>query len=176
MLGAAGALLCLSTGTVLGLAARDRRHARLRLLQAEMDVLAGMRLMLSEERFGMGELLARCSELVPGQPHAQRMTERFRMAAEELGKAPLEGVAGAYCRASAALPIPWEKAEEREALNALFAQLGSGTAAMREQATATCLRRLKPLCDQAQKSAEESGKLCVRLGLLMGLMAGIALW
>ena len=176
MLGAAGALLCLTAGTVLGLAARDRRHARLRLLQAEMDVLASMRLMLVEERFGMGELLARCAELVPGQPHAERMTARLRAAATELAKAPLEGVDGAYRRASAALPIPWEKAEEREAMCSLFAQLGSGTAAMREQAAATCLRRLKPLCEQARKSAEESGKLCVRLGLQMGLMAGIALW
>ena len=58
----------------------------------------------------------------------------------------------------------------------LFRQLGSGTAAMREQAAAACIRRLRPLEEAARKEAEQGGKLCMQLGLLLGLMAGIAVW
>ncbi len=82
----------------------------------------------------------------------------------------------AYAQASAHIPIPWEKAEEREAMRALFLQLGSGTAAMRAQAAAACLRRLRPLEEDARREAEKGGGLVMRLGLLLGLMAGIALW
>ena len=46
------------------------------------------------------------------------------------------GLGEAYAQACAQIPIPWEKAEEREAMRALFLQLGSGTAAMRAQAAA----------------------------------------
>ena len=47
---------------------------------------------------------------------------------------------------------------------------------MREQAAAACIRRLKPLAEKAQQEAEKAGKLCVQLGMLLGLMAGIILW
>ena len=78
----------------------------------------------------------------------------------------------ALCR----LPLPWEQLEERSAMETLFRQLGSGTAAMREQAAAACLRRLKPLAERAEEEAEKAGRLCMQLGMLLGLMAGIALW
>ena len=61
-------------------------------------------------------------------------------------------------------------------MRALFLQLGSGTAAMRAQAAAACLRRLRPLEEDARREAETGGGLVMRLGLLLGLMAGIALW
>lgn len=58
----------------------------------------------------------------------------------------------------------------------LFSQLGAGTAAMRERAVSACLRRLGPLMDSAQREAENGGKICMQLGMLLGLMAGIILW
>ena len=61
-------------------------------------------------------------------------------------------------------------------MRALYLQLGSGTAAMRAQAAAACLRRLRPLEEDARREAEKGGGLVMRLGLLLGLMAGIALW
>lgn len=176
MLGAAGAIMCLAAGTALGIHMRDRRQARLRLLQCEADVLAGMRLLLVQERLAMGELLTECAGLVPKQAYTRQFGERLRKAAEALAGDPLNGVAGAYAAACGLTPMPWEQAEEKDALNQLFLQLGNGTAAMREQAVATCLRRLKPVTERAQQRAEEGGKLCMQLGMLLGLMAGIALW
>ena len=49
-------------------------------------------------------------------------------------------------------------------------------AALRAQAAAACLRRLRPLEEDARREAEKGGGLVMRLGLLLGLMAGIALW
>ena len=46
----------------------------------------------------------------------------------------------------------------------------------REQAVAAAMRRLKPVVEQARKSAHTGGKLCMQLGVLLGLMLGIALW
>ena len=48
--------------------------------------------------------------------------------------------------------------------------------ALRAQAAAACLRRLRPLEEDARREAEKGGGLVMRLGLLLGLMAGIALW
>lgn len=58
----------------------------------------------------------------------------------------------------------------------LMNQLGSGTAAMRQEAAAACLRRLKPVQEAAFTQADKGGRLCVQLGLLLGAMAGILLW
>ena len=138
MMGAAGALCCLLTGTAAGSWLRDRRLKRAQTLCTEMEAIGGMRLLLEQE--------------------------------------PLLGVEQAYRQACARSPIPWERQEERDAMEALFMQLGSGTAAMRAQAAAACLRRLKPLAQAAREGAEASGKLCMQLGVLLGLMAGIALW
>lgn len=176
MLGAAGTLCCLTAGTVLGIYLRDRRLARVQLLNGLTDVLTGMRLLLVQERLGMGELLNECAAYAPRHPGAVRVAERLRSTADILARNPLTGVEGAYVGACRQIPIPWEQAEERETLNNLFLQLGSGTAAMREQAVAACLRRLKPVAEQAQEKAEKGGKLCMQLGMLLGLMAGIALW
>ena len=52
MLGAAGALLCMALGTALGEGLKERRCARLRLLENEMELLARMRLLILEERLG----------------------------------------------------------------------------------------------------------------------------
>ena len=60
--------------------------------------------------------------------------------AHALAEEPLLGLGDAYAQACAHIPIPWEKAEEREAMRALFLQLGSGTAAMRAQAAAAVFK------------------------------------
>ncbi|MEG0511089.1 MAG: hypothetical protein RR653_00055 [Clostridia bacterium] len=176
MLGAAGALLCMAAGTAMGIFLRDARQARLRFLQCEADVLAGMRLLLAQERLGMGDLLVESMGFAPQNADAARVRERLAKTAEALGMNPLSGVGEAYQKACKQVKVPWEQPQERDALSALFIQLGSGTAAMREQAVATCLRRLKPIAEQAQHKAETGGRLCMQLGMLLGLMAGIALW
>lgn len=68
MLGAAGTLCCLTAGTVLGIYLRDRRQARVQLLNGLTDVLTGMRLLLVQERLGMGELLNECAAYAPRHP------------------------------------------------------------------------------------------------------------
>ena len=102
--------------------------------------------------------------------------KRFLHTARQLRQEPLEGLFSAYAFACAQSAVVWEQEEEKTALETLFTQLGSGTAAMREQAAAACLRRLKPVCEKAQAEAEKGGRLCMQLGILLGLMAGIALW
>lgn len=176
MLGAAGALCCLAAGTALGSWMRIRRQTRLGMLLAEIEALNAMRLMLEEERPALPELIAACADLAAVGEGAELLARRLRKTAQNLRDFPLDGVEKAYAAACAQTPAYWEKQEEKAALQALFAQLGSGTASMREQAVAACLRRLRPVCDKAQADAEKGGRLCMQLGLLLGLMAGIALW
>lgn len=175
MMGAAGALCCLLAGTAAGSWHRDRRLKRVRTLCAELEAVGGMRLLLEQERLSLPELLNEAARYAMGDC-GERVGGRFRAAARALEKEPLLGMEQAYRRACEQEPIPWEGAEEREAMEALFMQMGSGTAAMRAQAAAACLRRLKPLAQAARESAEAGGKLCMQLGVLLGLMAGIALW
>lgn len=176
MLGAAGALCCLTAGTALGGWLRERRLCRLRMLRGEMEALGAMRLLLEQERPAMPELLEACAGYVPGGPGGDTVVSRFTLAARELLREPLSGLDAAYARACAQTSAPWERIEERMAMEMLFRQLGSGTAAMREQAAAACLRRLKPLEEAARDEAQTGGRLCVQLGMLFGLMAGILLW
>ncbi len=176
MLGAAGALCCLTAGTALGGWMRDRRMCRLRMLRAEMEALGGMRLLLEQERPAMPDLLLACAGYAPGGPGGDVVAKRLTLAAQALLREPLSGLAGAYAQACAQAPAPWERIEERAAMEMLFRQLGSGSAAMREQAAAACARRLKPLEEAARDEAETGGRLCVQLGVLLGLMAGILLW
>ena len=61
MLGAAGALLCMALGTALGAGLKERRCARLRLLENEVELLARLRLMILEERLGLPALLRACA-------------------------------------------------------------------------------------------------------------------
>lgn len=173
MLGAAGALLCMTAGTALGIAARERRYARQRLLESELDALARLRLMLLEERMGLGQLL---TDLAGSGMERGLFASRLLQCAETLRREPLIGLGEAYERACRQLPAACEQKPEKLALTALFGQLGTGTAAMREQAVASCMRQLKPLLEQARARAESGGKLYMQLGLLLGLMAGIALW
>lgn len=173
MLGAAGAILCMTAGTALGIAARERRYARLRLLEGELDALARMRLMLLEERLGLCRLL---QELAESGTERGLFSDRLLSCAGTLSGEPLTGLPEAYEKACRQLPASYEQKPEKQALAALFGQLGTGTAAMREQAVASCMRHLKPLMEQARVRAETGGKLCMQLGLLTGLMAGIALW
>ncbi len=176
MLGAAGALCCLAAGTALGSWMRERRMARLNLIAAELDALGGMRLMLSEERPALTELLSACAGYVSDGMGADEVAQRLEWVAQTLYREPAQSPGGAYLLACAQFRTPWEKAEERSAMERLFCQLGSGTAAMREQSVAACIRRLKPLCESARAEAQQGGKLCMQLGMLVGLMAGIVLW
>ena len=176
MLGAAGALCCLTAGTALGGWMRERRLCRLRMLRAEIEALGGMRLLLEQERPAMPDLLLSCAGYAPGGPGGDVVASRFTRAAQELLREPLSRLDAAYARACVQTPAPWERLEERAAMEMLFRQLGSGSAAMREQAAAACVRRLKPLEEAARDEAETGGKLCVQLGMLLGLMVGILLW
>ena len=176
MLGAAGALCCLAAGTAIGSWMRERRMTRWVMLNALMDALGGMRLLLEQERPALPELLSDCAGYIAGGSGADQAAGRLRLTAEILAQEPLRGVAEAYALACAKVYAPWEEQEERAAMEMLFRQLGSGTAAMREQAAAACIRRLRPLAEEARTEAERGGKLCMQLGMLLGLMAGIALW
>ena len=176
MLGAAGALCCLAAGTALGSWLRERRLSRFHMLRAQEEALSGMRLMLEQERPSLPELLSACAAYASGGDGAQVMARRLMLTSEAMVREPLISLSMAYAQACAMLPAPWEQAEERSAMEMLFQQLGSGTAAMREQAAASCLRRIKPLVQSAQREAETGGRLCMQLGMLLGLMTGIVLW
>lgn len=176
MLGAAGALCCFAGGTAIGFWMRERRLARLRMLHAQEDALGCMRMLLEQERPPLPELLRACAAGLSGAQGARQAAQRFRLAAERLEADPLSGAAGAYAAACAQIEAPWERAEERAAMELLFRQIGSGTASVREQCAAACLRRIRPLAERARTEAESGGRLCMQLGALLGLMAGIALW
>ena len=176
MLGAAGALCCLAAGTAIGSWLRERRLSRFHMLRAEIEALGGMRLLLEQERPAMPELLSACAAYASGGVGAETVARRLMLTSEGIVREPLMGLPAAYAQACAMLPAPWEQAEEKAAMEMLFQQLGSGTAAMREQAAASCLRRIRVLSETAQREAETGGKLCLQLGMLLGLMTGIALW
>ncbi|MDD3336495.1 MAG: hypothetical protein PHI98_13440 [Eubacteriales bacterium] len=171
MLGAAGALICMAAGTALGMTIRERRCARLRLLEGEIDALARLRLLLLEERFGLCRLMAECAV---GEEEV--FSQRLRLTGQALEQEPLLGLQGAYELACRKAYAPYEQAGEKKVMEGLFSQLDSGTTAMREQAVSSTMRRLKPMSEQARAKAESGGKLCMQLGMLLGLMAGIALW
>jgi len=176
MLGAAGALCCLAAGTAIGCWMRERRAARWAMLNALIDALSGMRLLLEQERPALPELISDSAGYISAGNGAEQAARRLRLTAEMLAQEPLGGVARAYELACAKVCAPWEKQEERSSMEIFFRQLGSGTASMREQAAAACIRRLRPLAEEARAEAERGGKLCMQLGMLLGMMAGIALW
>lgn len=176
MLGAAGALCCLAGGTAMGVWMRTRRVLRFGMLQATLEMLNGMRLLLETERLALPDLLEACAGYAGPDEGGRCMASRFQCTARHLRSNPAEGTAAAYAFAGTRFPAAWERTEEQEAVRELFVQLGSGTAVMRERAAAACIRRLRPVCDKAQSEAEKGGKLCIQLGMLLGLMAGIALW
>lgn len=119
-------------------------------------MVASLRLMLEQERMGLTELLCQCAHYAPTGSGGEQVSRRLLWVAHALVQEPLLGLGDAYAQACAQIPIPWEKAEEREAMRALFLQLGSGTAAMRAQAAAACLRRLRPLEEDARREAEKA--------------------
>jgi len=176
MLGAAGAAACLALGTALGSWLRERRMLRFQMISAMMDALGGMRLFLEQERPALPELLSLSATCASGNTGGDLTARRLMLVSEALVRDPMLSLSDAYARACAQIPTPWEQADERAVLETLFAQLGSGTAAMREQAVSACLRRLKPIAQSAQTEAENGGKLCMQLGMLLGLMCGILLW
>ncbi len=174
MLGMAGAVCCLAAGTATGSWMKMRRMARWKMICDELEALQAMRLMLETERPALPELLEACADYTGvGEGTVEK---RIRLTAQQLRQEPLEGIGAAYTFACAQTMTAWEQDEEKEAMESLFAQLGSGTAAMREQAVAACIRKLKPVCERARTEAERAGRLCMQLGLLLGMMAGIALW
>lgn len=176
MLGAAGAAACLALGTAFGSWLKERRTLRFQMLCAMMDALGGMRLFLEQERPALPELLSLSATCVSKNAGGELVARRLMLASEALVCSPTLSVQDAYAKACAQLPAPWEQEDERAVLQSLFTQLGCGTAAMREQAASACLRRLKPIAQSAQTEAETGGKLCMQLGMLLGLMCGILLW
>ncbi len=171
MAGAAGALLCVAAGLSLGMAVREKWTERHRLLTQTQEMLSRLRLLLAQERLGMCELLTGCAAGLDGG-----MARRFTLVAEILRREPLLSLAEAYQQSEKQLSLPGEGTSERAALRQLFGELGMGTAAMREAAVAGCLRRLKPAAEEAERRFRSGGKLCVQLGMLAGIMAGIILW
>lgn len=176
MLGAAGALLCLLAGVAVGTGIKERRQARLRFLQAESQAVTGMRQLLQQEKPGLPQLLRMSSAYAVTGYGADQVVRRLRYAADRLEKEPTLGLQGAYQAACIEVPAPFEQEGEKEAMALLFSQLGSGTAAMREEAASACMRRLKPMQETALAEAGKGGRLCVQLGMLLGAMAGILLW
>lgn len=176
MMGVAGALCCLTVGTALGSWLKERRMARLNMLRAEEDVLCALRQLLEQERAGLPELLRISANHAPTGAGGEQVSRRLLATADGLEREPLAGLSKAYEKACFAVPAPWERTEERATMEMLFMQLGVGTAAMRAQAVAACLRRLKPVAEAARTGAESGGKLCMQLGMLLGLMVGIVVW
>ncbi len=176
MLGGFGALCCFAACTGVGLMARDRCRERLDALMAWTDALSAMRLLFREERLPMDELLLECAKAADSHGAAGKVRQRLQGAGRGLALEPSLTVAEAYGRACRDTPLPAEGQEEKSALDVLFRQLGSGTAAMREQAAAGCLRRLALTVEKAREKAEKSGQLYAKLGALGGLMLAIALW
>lgn len=176
MMGAAGAVCCLTAGTALGSWLRERRQARLNMLRAQEDALGALRQLLEQERVGLPELLRISANHAPMGLGGEQVSRRLLLTADLLEKEPLLGLSKAFEKACDSVSAPWEKTEERAAMDMLFMQLGVGTAAMRAQAVAACLRRLKPISETARAGAENGGKLCMQLGMLLGLMVGIAVW
>lgn len=176
MLGVAGALLCLLAGTALGAGMKDRRQARLKLLQAETEAVGGMRLLIQQEKPGLPQLLRLSADYAATGYGADQVVRRLLYTADRLQKEPSIGLERAYAAACNAVPASFEKEGERAAMEMLFSQLSNGTAAMREEAASACLRRLKPLQENALSEAGRGGRLCVQLGMLLGAMAGILLW
>lgn len=171
MAGAVGALLCTAAGTALGMALRERWLARLSLVEQTQDMLARLRLMLTQERMGMCEVLGECAgEGKDGMP--ARFIETARLIRSE----PLMDLHAAYAQAAEKIRVAGESKAEKKVVEQLFSEMGVGTAAMREQAVAACLRRLKPIAQEAARKAELGSRLCVQLGLLGGVMLGIVLW
>ena len=176
MLGAAGAAACLALGTAFGCWLRERRLLRFQMISAEMDALGGMRLLLEQERPSLPELLSLSATYAAGNAGGDAVARRLMLVSDALVRDPMLPLPSAYEKACAQIPAPCEEADERAVMSMLFNQLGSGTAAMREQAVAACLRRLKPIALAAQSDAEKGGRLCMQLGMLLGLMCGILLW
>ena len=164
MLGLAGAVLCTLAGAAVGGALKERQHARLRLLESESEMLAQLRILLIEERMGLGQLLVECAALGGDSLFARRL----RYTAKALDQEPLGGLERAYGKASDALPLYAETREDKAAMLHLFRQLGYDNV--------ICFAPVKPVVEQARKSAHTGGKLCMQLGVLLGLMLGIALW
>lgn len=150
--------------------------ARWRMLQAQTEALCGMRLLLEQERPALPELLFSSAGYISSVSGAQQAADRLIRTAEILESQPLRPLSDAYADACARIVAPWEKTEERQAMEMLFRQLGSGTADMRGQAVAACVRRLRPLEEEAHAEAQRGGKMCMQLGMLLGVMAGIVLW
>ena len=176
MLGAAGAACCLAAGTALGSWLRERRVARWRMIQAEMDAVSGMRLLLEQERPALTELLFSCAGYLSTGMGANQTAERLILTAETMEKHPLKPLQDAYAAACIQIAAPWERTEERQVMEILFRQLSSGTVDMRTQAAAACVRKLRPLEEEARAEAQRGGRMCMQLGVLLGIMAGIALW
>ncbi len=163
--------MCVTAGLSLGMAVREKWFARKRLLEETQELLGRLRLLLTQERLGLCELLTECTQGAKGG-----MAQRFALAAELLRREPLLSLPEVYQTAEAQIRLPGEGPQERAALRQLFGELGIGTAAMREAAAASCLRRLKPAYEEADRRCRAGGKLCMQLGLLAGVMAGIILW
>lgn len=163
------ALLCALAGTAAGWYARERSLRRFALLLDWLDALAAVRLLLVEERLAIPALLRQAAEAV-ARPQSP-VSIALEAAGERLSAAPGLTVMQAFGDS-----LPTAGREETAALWGMLRLLGTGSAAMREQAVAACVRQLKPLSERAREKLQSDGKLFLRLGALGGVALGIAIW
>ncbi len=176
MLGGFGAMCCFLLCTGAGMMARDGAKERAAALAAWVDALEALRLLLSMERLPMDELFREAALSLDSKGIAGKVRGRLTVTAQNLARAPSLTVAEAFGQACEQVRLSCEGKEERSALTLLFETLGNGTAEMRERGVQSCLKRLELCLEKAREKAERSGKLYGQLGVLGGLMLGIALW
>ncbi len=174
MKGGPMSLLLLALGTAIGVLCQRASYARVTRLTGWLSAFQSVRLLLSEARSGVGDVLARAARMLPeGQTTAR---SRLLASADALAADPSLSVGEAYALACRAHPAGGETSAEREALQTAFELLGQGTAAMREQAAVTCAQQLKALLAAAEESAQKRGRLYGRLGALGGAALAILFW
>lgn len=166
-------LLTTAAGAGAGWFLKKQYSSRNHYLENAADVLGRIRLMLMEERHGMPQLLL---ESARHSRQEDAFAHRMAHTAALIKQKPYCSLENAYISAAEQIPVRGERKQERQLMQTLFRQLGFGTAAMREQAVAAALRRLKPLREEAAHKAAAGGRLCLQLGVLFGLMVGILLW
>lgn len=172
MLGAAGAAFVHGAGHGLGRGAEGAALRRLRLLENEVELLARLRLMILEERLGLPALLRACAAdggegLLPGR----------------LEKQPSfwKSTRWPVCGRPIVRPFPpcrFQRKSRRKRPS--WTRFSPNW----ERAPPPCGNRRRPAPSEScgpfrirrREQAEKGGKLLMQLGLLFGLMAGIALW
>ena len=175
-MGAAGALCWPAGGHGGGqLAAGPKAQAAAHAARAA-GCGASLRLMLEQERMGLTELLCQCAHYAPTGPGGEQVSRRLLWVAHALAEEPLLGLGEAYAQACAQIPIRGKRRRSARPCAPCSCSWAAVPPPCGRRPPPRGLRRLRPLEEDARREAETGGGLVMRLGLLLGLMAGIALW